>query len=109
MDVVVAVLVDGYSVDRRRRHQKILWTIGWVLESPRFGSYENLLEDFERDEYESYRKFTQCAPELFQIFLQRITSHIHRIPESPRLSDVQISGLWKCMLLAISQHDLRSC
>ena len=70
--------MQAVGARNRRKRRRRIWTRGWILESSRFGLYENLLGNLERNDPRSYRNFTRCAPELFQFVLQRITPAIAR-------------------------------
>ena len=41
--------MQAVGAKNRRRHKRRIWTRGWILERPRFGLYENLLGDLERN------------------------------------------------------------
>ena len=100
--------LQAVGARNRRRRRRRLWTRGWILERPRYGLYENLLGDLERNDPSSYRNFTRCGPELFQFILQRITPAIARIPNNYRAPGRPGSQLEPGLMLAVTLRYLAS-
>ena len=102
------LLYQAVAARDRRRIRRNIWTRGWILERPRFGLYENLLGDLERNDPRSYRNFTRCAPELFQFILQGISPRIRRRPNNYRPAGRPGAQLEPGLMLAVTLRYLAS-
>ena len=58
---------------QRQRHQRTCWVRPWLLRRPEF---ENLLQELNREDTQSFRNFMRIPPELFRELIERLGPRI---------------------------------
>ena len=61
------------------RKRRTVWTRGWLLNRPLYGQYENLLAEFNQEDFRGYENFLCINNELFEELVHRVGPHIQRI------------------------------
>ena len=76
---------------RRRIKRKRVWVRKWLLNRPKYGMYEKLMNQLRRQNVKSFRNFTRMEPSMFDQMVKDLTTKLkkrttsYRKPLSPGL------------------------
>ena len=71
---------EAVMEERRRRPRKprSVWTREWVLRRPIFGTFDQLMQELNREDDVTYANFLRMDQQLFQELLQRVEPEIQK-------------------------------
>ena len=87
---------------RARRKERTVWTRGWILRRPQFGTYDHLLAELNREDKHTYRNHMGFVADLFGELLCRIVPRIQKKDTGYR------KALPAGLKLAVTLHYLAS-
>ena len=70
----LAILVHYRARARKRR----FWVRPWIARRRRFGNYENLLEELERESHADFTNYMRMEPAMFHELLERLTPRLSK-------------------------------
>ena len=74
--LLAAAAVKKANKARARRRRKRVWVRKWLLNRPKYGMYEKLMNQLRRQDVKSFRNFTRMEPSMFDQMVKDLTTKL---------------------------------